>query len=151
MCVLGCSTNMHMFFSGKVITLSDMSNTKAHTKCGPGNDLHALTDDLRRDPSLRFSVMRKTTCSEFSTRTRQCRRHMPSFPEILFVDATHKLTNLCMPLYVFLLSDGNGRVKLWRHALSRQSSVSLYTGCWPYSNHTTRHGRTLASSSLTRT
>ena len=30
------------------------------------------------------------------------------FPEILFVDATYKLNDLRMPLYLFLVEDGNG-------------------------------------------
>ena len=30
------------------------------------------------------------------------------YPEILFIDATHKLNNLRMPLYVLLVEDGNG-------------------------------------------
>ena len=30
------------------------------------------------------------------------------YPEILFVDATHKLNELRMPLYVLLVEDGNG-------------------------------------------
>ena len=45
-----------MFVSGKVITLRDLSNMKARTKSGPGNDLHAVIDDLRRDPSLSIEV-----------------------------------------------------------------------------------------------
>ena len=38
------------------------------------------------------------------------------FPEILFVDATHKLNELRMPLYVLLAEDGNGEshiVAVW--------------------------------------
>ena len=30
------------------------------------------------------------------------------FSEILFVDATYKLNDLRMPLYLFLVEDGNG-------------------------------------------
>ena len=31
-----------------------------------------------------------------------------AFPEVLFVDATHKVNELRMPLYIFLVCDGNG-------------------------------------------
>ena len=31
-----------------------------------------------------------------------------AFPEVLFVDATHKLNEFRMPLYIFLVEDGNG-------------------------------------------
>ena len=30
------------------------------------------------------------------------------YPEILFIDVTHKLNDLRMPLYVLLVEDGNG-------------------------------------------
>jgi len=30
------------------------------------------------------------------------------FPEMLFINATHKLNELRMPLYVLLVEDGNG-------------------------------------------
>ena len=103
-----------MFVSGKVITLRDLSNMKARTKSGPGNDLHAVIDDLRRDPSLSIEVF----CDEEDNllgifyQDTAMRKAYASFSEMLFVDATHKLTNLRMPLYVFLVSDGNGQSEI---------------------------------------
>lgn len=38
----------------------------------------------------------------------EMRRMYDRFPEILFVDATYKLNDLRMPLYLFLVEDGNG-------------------------------------------
>ena len=35
-----------------------------------------------------------------------------SFPETLFVDATHKLNQLHMPLYILLTEDGNGESEI---------------------------------------
>ena len=38
------------------------------------------------------------------------------YPELLFIDATYKLNELRMPLYVLLVEDGNGEshiVALW--------------------------------------
>ena len=35
-----------------------------------------------------------------------------AFPEMLFIDATHKLNSLRMPLYVFLICDGNGQSEI---------------------------------------
>ena len=32
-----------------------------------------------------------------------------SYPEVLLVDATYKFTNLRMPVYIFMASDGNGQ------------------------------------------
>ena len=36
-----------------------------------------------------------------------------SFPEILFIDATYKLNELKMPLYVMLGEDGNGESEIF--------------------------------------
>ena len=35
-----------------------------------------------------------------------------AFPEMLFVDATHKVNELQMPLYIFLVCDGNGQSEI---------------------------------------
>ncbi len=35
-----------------------------------------------------------------------------AYPEVLFVDATYKLNNLRMPMYVFLAIDGNGQSEI---------------------------------------
>ncbi|KAI0222675.1 hypothetical protein LSAT2_026066 [Lamellibrachia satsuma] len=40
------------------------------------------------------------------------RKAYASFSELLFIDATHKLTNLRMPLYVFLVLKGNGQSEI---------------------------------------
>ena len=35
-----------------------------------------------------------------------------AYPEVLFVDATYKLNNLRMPLYILLTVDGNGQSEI---------------------------------------
>ena len=97
-----------------MIALCDLSNMKARTESGPGNDLHAVIEDLRRDQSLSIEVF----CDEedyllgiFYQDTAMHKAYA-SFSEILFVDATHKLTNLRMPLYMFLVSGGNGQSEI---------------------------------------
>ena len=43
---------------------------------------------------------------------RNMREMYASFPEMLFVDATHKLNELHMPLYIVLTEDGNGESEI---------------------------------------
>lgn len=48
------------------------------------------------------------------------------FPELLFVDATYKLNDLRMPLYVFLVEDGNGEseiIAVWMIVTEDAASV----------------------------
>ena len=82
-----------MFVSGKVITLRDLSNMKARTKSGPGNELHALIDDLWRDSSLSIKVFCDEEDNLLGIFYQDTAMHKiyASFPEMLFVDATHKL------------------------------------------------------------
>ena len=40
------------------------------------------------------------------------RQTFDSFPEIVLVDATHNTNNLRMPIYVFLVIDGNGQSEI---------------------------------------
>ena len=50
------------------------------------------------------------------------------FPEILFVDATYKLNDLHMPLYVFLVEDGNGEseiVAVWMIVIEDTTSICM--------------------------
>ena len=35
-----------------------------------------------------------------------------AFPELLFVDATYKLNDLRMPVYIMLVEDGNGKTEI---------------------------------------
>ena len=63
-----------------------------------------------------------------STRMQLCARH-ESFTEMLFVDATHKLTNLRMPLYVFLVSDGNGQSEIVGTCLVSSERGRQDAGC----------------------
>ena len=55
-------------------------------------------------------------------------RHMyHCFPEMVFVDATYKLYDLRMPIYLFVVEDGNGEteiVALWMVAKEDEASIS---------------------------
>ena len=48
------------------------------------------------------------------------------FPEMVFVDATYKLNDLRMPIYLFVIEDGNGEteiVALWMVAKEDEASI----------------------------
>ena len=48
------------------------------------------------------------------------------FPELLMIDATYKLTELRMPLFVFLAVDGNGNSEIVAiHLTTEESEVAL--------------------------
>ena len=56
----------------------------------------------------------------------EMRRMYDCFPELLFVDATYKLNELRMPLYLFIVKDGNGEseiVAMWILVSEDASSI----------------------------
>ena len=98
-----------IFFSGKIVTLRDLSNMKA--RISSGNDLMTLVADLHKDSTLTIDVFtdEDNNLLDIFYQDARMRSLYASFPEMLFVDATHKLTNLRMPLYVFVPGDVRGR------------------------------------------
>ena len=48
------------------------------------------------------------------------------FPKLLMIDATYKLTELCMPLFVFLVVDGNGNSEIVAiHLTTEETEAAL--------------------------
>jgi len=66
------------------------------------------------------------------------------FPEMLFVDATHKLNELRMPLYVLLVEDGNGEsqlVSLW--LVTNEDAVTIKAMAMIFKRYNKDWSRTL--------
>ena len=66
------------------------------------------------------------------------------FPEMLFIDATHKLNELRMPLYVLLVEDGNGDsqiVSLW--LVASEDAITIRSMLLIFKKHNEGWSRTL--------
>ena len=66
------------------------------------------------------------------------------FPEMLFIDATHKLNELRMPLYVLLVEDGNGDsqiVSLW--LVASEDAITIKSMLLIFKKHNEDWSRTL--------
>ena len=63
---------------------------KAHTKGGPGNDLHAVIDDLSCDPTLTVEVFcdKEINLLGIFSQDATMRKAYALFSEMLFIDAT---------------------------------------------------------------
>ena len=74
---------------------------------------------------------------------KEMKRMYDCFPELLFIDATYKLNNLRMPLYVFLIEDGNGEseiVATWMVVTEDKVSISQMAKI--FKNHNPNWGKT---------
>lgn len=75
---------------------------------------------------VEITVANDNVMSGIYFQDQEMRRMYDRFPEILFVDATYKLNNLRMPLYIFLVEDGNGEseiVALWMVVTEDHASI----------------------------
>ena len=76
-----------------------------------------------------------------SFQTQEMRSSFSAYPELVLIDATYKLNDLRMPLYVLQILDGNGQAEIicfWLVASEDQSTISFMmdafkkrNDCWP--------------------
>ena len=109
---------MHMHI-GKHVTLCDLFNIATNLKQRKGtstNDLQSIISlyMLKKDPSVAVEVFTDTDQNLMGIfyQDETIKHTFSVFPEMLFIDPTHKLNSLWMPLYVFLVCDGNGQSEI---------------------------------------
>ena len=71
--------------------------------------------------------MKRVFCKAFIIRKKSCEM-FSNFPELLLIDATYKLNDLRMPLYIMMVVDGNGEseiVALWIVASEDRISIKV--------------------------
>ena len=61
--------------------------------------------------------------------TQEMKLAFSEFPEVLMVDATYKLNDIRMPLYVLMIIDGNGTCALVVWVFMKHSSVVFAVMC----------------------
>ena len=96
--------------------MRDISNIQTQLKkdgCS-GNNVEDVVTKLREDPLVTAEIF---TDEEYNLmgmfyQDEVMKKIYTAFPEMLFVDATHKVNELQMPLYIFLICDGNGQSEI---------------------------------------
>ena len=96
--------------------MRDISNIQSQLKkdgCS-GNNIDDVVTKLREDPLVTVEIF---TDEEYNLmgifyQDEVMKKIYTAFPEMLFVDATHKVNELRMPLYIFLICDGNGQSEI---------------------------------------
>ena len=97
--------------TGKKVTLKDISNIKHRTRLPLNrNDLDSVVEFLKKEGDSSVDIMMDDE-ENFKGLLYQdtCMRNMyMEFPEVMLVDATYKLLDLRVPVYLLLVVDGNG-------------------------------------------
>lgn len=97
--------------TGKVVTLKDISNI--NTKMNRSSNGTELEDAVLFLKNVEGSTV-EVLIQEYNVlegifyQSKDMKKSFELYPEILLCDATYKLNNLRMPLYIFLIINGNG-------------------------------------------
>jgi len=128
--------------SGKKITLKDISNIQQRTASeNDQNYLEIVTNLLRQQPgSITEVIVDEDNNFKGLVYQDECMHSMYNkFPEMIMVDATYKLLDLRMPLYLLLAIDGDwsseivGLFILGEETQSViESAVTIFKHCNPH-------------------
>ena len=119
----------HIREQGKEVTLKDLHNIKARTRPTHGSNLRSLLTKMQNDTGAvtELVVGSSTELVANSYQNTAMKHSQIRFPELLLLDATYKLNNLRMPLYVLMVVDGNGEsvvIGLWIVANEERATIS---------------------------
>ena len=97
--------------TGKMVTLKDLSNIKYKSKLSLNkNDIESIVEFLQKQRTSTFDVMVDNE-NNFKTLLYQdlyMKIMFNKYPEMIIVDATYKLLDLRLPVYLILAIDENG-------------------------------------------
>lgn len=95
--------------------MRDLSNIQSRMKKDVrSNDIGKIITKLKEDPLVTLEIFTDQDHNLLGIyyQDEVMKKIYNAFPEMLFVDATHKVNELRMPLYVFLICDGNGQSEI---------------------------------------
>ncbi|XP_022180450.1 uncharacterized protein LOC111040744 [Myzus persicae] len=101
--------------SGKIVTLKDLSNI--HTT-GRNNDSKNNLVEVVNKLKTKFNCIVEISTDESNNlngvfiQDRFMTESFEAFPEVVFADATYKLLDLRLPVYVLMTEDGNGQSEI---------------------------------------
>ena len=78
--------------------------------------------------------------------------HNAHFPELILIDATYKLNNLSMPLYIMMVVDGNGEsevIALWLVVREDKTTIGHLMNIFIKCNDTSSTGCIMADKDFT--
>ena len=103
--------------TGKVVLLKDVHNLQAHEdtqKIKPQEELQQLCSwlDEREDLYVQYVTDENQQIQEIYMQDKTMYKIFDAFSEVILVDATHKTSDVRMPLYLIVVVDGNGESQI---------------------------------------
>ena len=97
--------------TGKMVTLKDLSNIKYKSKLSLNkNDIESIVEFLQKQGTSTVDVMvdNENNFKALLYQDLYMKNMFDKYPEMILVDATYKLLDLRLPVYLLLVIDGNG-------------------------------------------
>ena len=97
--------------TGKMVTLKDLSNIKYKSKLSlHTNDIESIAEFLQKQGTSTVDVMvdNENNFKALLYQDLYMKNMFDKYPEMILVDATYKLLDLRLPVYLLLVIDGNG-------------------------------------------
>ena len=97
--------------TGKMVTLKDLSNIKYNSRLSLNkNDIESIVEFLQRQETSTVDVMvdNENNIKALLYQDLYMKNMFDKYPEMILVDATYKLLDLRLPVYLLLVIDGNG-------------------------------------------
>nr|XP_047141034.1 protein FAR-RED IMPAIRED RESPONSE 1-like [Hydra vulgaris] len=125
----------------KVITLKDVQNINQALRNQDNNNLTTLLSEMlkQKDSVTEVVVNDANQLQALCYQENKMMKLFAHYSELLLLDATYKLYNLCMPLYVLMCVDGNGEgivVALWIVANEERVTIAELTNIFKKHNNT---------------
>ncbi|KAK6169865.1 hypothetical protein SNE40_020840 [Patella caerulea] len=116
--------------TGKTLILKDIHNIASQNHTNHRNNFEELVSEMKKieGSSVDAFTDDNDTLQAIAFQTEEMRNTFAAYPELLLIDATYKLNNLRMPLYVLMNVDGNGEsevICLWLVATEDRLTISL--------------------------
>ncbi|KAM9314821.1 uncharacterized protein KZ484_024514 [Pholidichthys leucotaenia] len=131
-----------MYSTGQVVTKKDLHNAAAaHKPSHLENDLRTLLEEMKKESNsiTEIVVNDENELRGIYYQDAKMRQTHAAYPEIMLIDATYKLNDLRMPLYVLMVIDGNGEshvISLWLVTCEDKQTVSALTDIFIKHNDT---------------
>ena len=100
---------------GKKFTLKDIANLRQHSKVSfSGSEIKNIAEFLKQGQGsvVEILVDQDKNFKGIFYQNLQMQKVYEKFPEILLVDATYKLLELRMPIYLLIAIDGDGQSEI---------------------------------------
>ena len=97
--------------TGKMVTLKDLSNIKYKSKLSLNkNDIESIVEFLQKQGTSTVDVMvdNENNFKALLYQDLYMKNMFDKYPEMILVDATYKLLDLRLPVYLLLVIDKNG-------------------------------------------